>query len=616
MDAAMEKLLPYFEQELSRLRRASAEFAGRYPKLAGSLQMHGETCADPHVERLLQACAFLNARIAKSLDDNYAGFTEPLLGMLYPHHLRPMPACSIARIDYSDAKPNAIGGVSVLPRGTAMKAVAQGAVSCGFRTVYDATVVPVAIRAAWFEPHIQAPSTMALPAGAGAALCLTIESIGATRGLALQGVDTLRVFIDAEPTLRAPLRDALFMRSACACVEADGRWRMLATPPIAPVGFAAGEALLPVATSEHGAYRLLSEYFAFPEKFAFFDIDLAALVAAAPDDCTRVTLRLALTGAGPGTPAANTLRALTAAHLLLGCTPIINLFAQAATPIRVVRARSSYPLLPDAMPASDCEIYSIDSVQLVRKAQQGGGVTDFAPYHSLRDGGAGAVGAGHYWLASREDMGRSTSHDVSLNLVAHDRTPLRLEDGTVPVQLTCTNRNVPHGLQYGRPGGDLRAVTAAASFPIRMLRRPTISYQKASHDDSHWGLIAHLAPNHRTLTQTGLPALAATLKLYARRDDAVAARQIDAITGLSHRPSTGWLRQGSDSAYLRGIEVTVTLDEAAFADIGMHAFAQILDHLFGLNVHVNSYTQLVVVSHASGKEVLRCSPRSGALAMA
>jgi type VI secretion system protein ImpG len=614
MDAAMEKLLPYFEQELSQLRRASAEFAGRYPKLAGNLQMRGETCADPHVERLLQALAFLNARVAKSLDDNYAGFTEPLLGMLYPHHLRPMPSCSIARIDYSDAKPNAISAVSVLPRGTAMKAVAQGAVSCGFRTVYDATVAPVAIRAAWFEPYIQVPSTMSLPPDAGAALCLTIESIGAARGLAMQGVATMRVFIDAEPMLRATLRDALFMRSACACVEAEGRWRMLGKPPVAPVGFAADEALLPVATSEHGAYRLLSEYFAFPEKFDFFDIDLGALIAAAPDDCTGLTLRLALTGAGPGTLAARTLRTLTEANLLLGCTPVINLFAQTAAPIRVARARSSYPVLPDAMPASECEIYSIDSVQLVRKAQQGGGITDFAPFHSLRDGGAG--GKSHYWLASREDMGRSTSHDVSLNLVDHNLSSLRLEDGTASVQLTCTNRNLPHGLQYGRPGGDLRAVTAAASFPIRMLRRPTISHQRASRDDSQWGLIAHLAPNHRTLTQAGLPALAASLKLYARQDDAVAERQIDAITSLSHRPSTAWLRQGSESAYLRGIEVTVTLDEAAFIGIGVHGFAQILDHLFGLNVHLNSYTQLVVVSHASGKELLRCPPRSGALALA
>ena len=99
----MERLLPYFERELSMLRRGGAEFAARYPRLAGSLQLRGETCADPHVERLIQASAFLNARVAKLLDDGYSGFTEVLLGMLYPHYLRPMPSCSIARVDYSGA---------------------------------------------------------------------------------------------------------------------------------------------------------------------------------------------------------------------------------------------------------------------------------------------------------------------------------------------------------------------------------------------------------------------------------------------------------------------------------------------------------------------------------
>ena len=332
----MEKLLPYFERELSQLRRMGAEFAGRYPQLAGNLQIRGETCADPQVERLIQSCAFLNAHVAKRLDDGHSGFTEALLGMLYPHHLRPMPSCSIARIDYSDAPKNSVSSVTVLPRGAAMKSLAPNAVSCGFRTVYDATVAPVAIGAAWFEPHIQVPSTVSLPPEAGAAICITIESTGVARGLALQGLSTMRVFIDADATLRATLRDALFMRTACACVEAAGQWRMLAKPPIAPVGFADDEALLPVAPSEHSAYRLLSEYFAFPEKFDFFDIDLGALIAASPADCTRLTLRLALTDVRPATPAARVLRTLTAANLVLGCTPIINLFDKAAKPMLIL----------------------------------------------------------------------------------------------------------------------------------------------------------------------------------------------------------------------------------------------------------------------------------------
>jgi type VI secretion system protein ImpG len=613
----MEKLLPYFERELSMLRRTGAEFAGRYPKLAGNLQISGETCADPHVERLIQASAFLNARVAKLLDDGYANFTEALLGMLYPHYLRPIPSCSIARIDYSGAKANAISSVTTLPRGTAMKSLGRSAVTCRFRTVYDVTVAPVAISAAWFEPYIQTPSTLPLPGEAGSAIGITIENIAAGRGLASLGLSTLRVFIDGEATLRATLRDTLFMRAACACVETDGQWRMLDKLPIAPAGFSAEEALLPAAPSEHSAYRLLSEYFAFQEKFDFFDIDLAALLAASPAECSRLTLRIALDDVRADAPAARILRTLSEDNLVLGCTPVINLFTQPATPIRINHRSSSYPLMPDEMPGSACEIYSIDSVQLLRKSQQGSSVTEFFPYYSLRHGEE-ASRKGHYWLAHRDEelADAEAGHEYSLTLVDRDFSPLKLDEGTASVRVTCTNRNLPHGLQYGRPSGDLSTEASAGSFPIRMLRRPTLSYRQATVGSNQWGLITHLALNHRSLTQEGLPALTAMLRLYAQQDSAVSQRQIDGIMALSHRPATAWVRQAQGNAYLRGIEVRVTLDEEAYAGTGLHAFAKLLDHLFGLHVHLNSFTQLVVLSHISGKELMRCLPRNGALTLA
>ncbi|MRX11264.1 type VI secretion system baseplate subunit TssF [Pseudoduganella sp. FT25W] len=608
----MEKLLPYYERELSMLRRAGAEFAGRYPKLAGSLQIRGESCADPHVERLIQASAFLNARVAKLLDDGYSHFTEALLGMLYPHYLRPIPACSIAHIDYSGARANEISSVNVLPRGAAMKALGQGAVACRFRTVYDATVAPVLISAAWFEPYIQTPTSLPLPPDAGSAICFTIESTTAGRSLAALGLSTLRVFIDGEASLRATLRDALFMHTACACIEADEQWRMLERIPLAPVGFADNEALLPAAPSEHAAYRLLSEYFAFPEKFDFFDIDLTAL--AVPESCNRLTLRLVLSDVRPDTPAARILRSLTADNTLLGCTPIVNLFPHPATPIRITHTRSSYPLMPDEIAGSACEIYSIDSVQLSRKSPDGSEVTEFFPYYSLRHGDAGDR-KGRYWLAQRDEL-MTAGLEYSLSLVDRAFSPLRMNSGTASIRLTCTNRNLPHGLQYGRAMGDLSTESAIGSFPIRMLRRPTVSHRLSSEGGRQWGLIAHLALNHRSLTQEGLPALSAMLRLYAQQDSTVSQRMIDGVTALSHRPATAWLRQAQGNAYLRGIEVQVSLDEEAYAGTGIHAFAQILDHLFGLHVHLNSFTRLIVLSHVTGKELLRCAPRNGALTLA
>jgi type VI secretion system protein ImpG len=428
MDVTMEKLLPYYERELSMLRRAGAEFAGRYPKLAGNLQIRGESCADPHVERLIQASAFLNARVAKLLDEGYTHFTDALLGMLYPHYLRPIPSCSIARIDFGGAKSNEISTVSVLPRGAGLRSLGQGAATCRFRTVYDVTVAPVIVSAVALEPYPHLPANLPLPPGAGCAIRIDIASTAAARGLAALAVPTLRVFINGEASLRAALRDALFMHTACACVEAGGQWRMLERLPLAPAGLAADEALLPAAPSEHPAYRLLSEYFAFPEKFDFVDIDLAALAAAAPANCTQLTLRLLLREVRPDTPSARILRTLSADNLLPGCTPIINLFPLAATPIRIDHTSSSYPLLTDCVAGNACDIYSIDSVQMVNKTVEGSAVTDFFPYYSLRHGEAESR-KGHYWLAQREEL-MTPGHEYSLTLVDRDFSPIHAEGGT------------------------------------------------------------------------------------------------------------------------------------------------------------------------------------------
>lgn len=608
----MEKLLPYYERELSMLRRAGAEFAARYPKLAGNLQLHGETCADPHVERLLQGCAFLNARVAKLLDDGYAHFTEALLGMLYPHLLRPIPSCSIARIDFGGAKAGQVTTASTLPRGTALKSLGRSAVTCRFRTAYDVTIAPLAITDVAFEPYIQAPATLALPPDAGSAIRITIESTLPNRPLAALELQTVRVFLDAEASLRALLRDLLFLRARCACVEAGTRWHMLERVPVQPVGFADDEALLPAAMAEHGAYRLLSEYFAFPDKFDFIDLDLAAVLQHAPAGCTRATVRIALADVRADDASARMLRTLSPDNLVLGCTPVINLFPQAATPIRITHRSSSYPLAPDELPGQACDIYSVDTVHLLRKTPEGSVVTEFVPYYALRHGQEDSR-SGHYWRVQRdEDLAAiGAGHDTSLMLVDRDFSPHDADEGTASVTLTCTNRNVPHGMTYGRAAGDLAA--EATTLPIRLLRRPTLSYRQSSASQHQWALIAHLALNHRALTHDSLTTM---LRLYAQQDSTVSQRQIAGITALAQQPAMAWVRQPRGAAYLRGVEVRITLDEEAYAGTGIHAFAQLLDHLLGLHVHLNSFTQLVILAEPGGKELLRCLPRNGALTLA
>ena len=65
-----DDLLLYYERELTYLREMGAQFAEKYPKIAARLMIEeSKESEDPHVERLLEAFAFLAARVHLKLDD-------------------------------------------------------------------------------------------------------------------------------------------------------------------------------------------------------------------------------------------------------------------------------------------------------------------------------------------------------------------------------------------------------------------------------------------------------------------------------------------------------------------------------------------------------------------
>ena len=74
-----EELLPYYADELNQIRQLAAEFAKTHPKIAARLRISSDTIEDPHVERLIEAFAYLNARIRYKLDDDFPELSDALL---------------------------------------------------------------------------------------------------------------------------------------------------------------------------------------------------------------------------------------------------------------------------------------------------------------------------------------------------------------------------------------------------------------------------------------------------------------------------------------------------------------------------------------------------------
>ncbi|MCC7157753.1 MAG: type VI secretion system baseplate subunit TssF, partial [Bryobacterales bacterium] len=139
----MEELYPYYERELEFIRQMGAEFAQRYPKVAGRLQLEKDRCADPHVERLIEAFALLAGRVQHKLDDDFPEITQSLLDLLYPHYLRPVPSMAIAQFgpDPGQSKPE----VARVPAGTMLHSRPAGGAVCTFRTVYPVELPPLSI---------------------------------------------------------------------------------------------------------------------------------------------------------------------------------------------------------------------------------------------------------------------------------------------------------------------------------------------------------------------------------------------------------------------------------------------------------------------------------------
>ncbi|XYJ08927.1 type VI secretion system baseplate subunit TssF [Telluria sp. B2] len=613
----MDELLRYFEEELGLFGQFAREFRNRFPKPAGALHIAGDSIEDPGVARLIQSIALMSARIHKRLDDDYPTFTEALLESLYPHYLRPLPSYAIAQLaqDRFDA---GAGEFALLPRGTALRSAAVQGTICHFRTVYPVVAGPLRIARAAFSAPLASSRTPRLPRGVVAGVAIEFETRGSFAALWARGMSRVRVFVDGEASLRAALLDALFMHGAGAWVQADSApWQALDASPLRLAGFGGDDAVLPDSPRSHPAFRLLTEYFSYPEKFGFVEIDLAPAVRLLPPGCARFTLHLPLRAPGADSLEARLLAPLSAGNLLLGCTPVVNLFRKAGDPIQLSHTRADYPLAADSAHAASYEIHSIDRVRVLREARGATSAIEFAPLYAVRHEQAEAAPGRHFWVARRDETLAQVSpgHEIRLALVDADFRPSEIAEATVSTELTCTNRDLPAQLRVGNPEGDLIAEMGASSAPWRLLRKPTPSYRFDSKG-AHWRLISHLALNHAGLTDAGLADLQKMLTLYDLPRSNGARRQIAGIVGLEHGSMRAWIRTRPVSTLMPGVGIRMTVDEEAFAGASLFVFAQVMDRYFALNSQLNCFTRLEIVSSRTGQEIHACPPRSAEQARA
>ena len=611
-----DEFLPYYERELAFLRQMGAEYAAKYPKIAGRLLLEADKSEDPHVERLMQAFALLAARVHHKIDDEFPEITESLLGILYPTFLAPMPSMSIVQFVLNTEQVSVQTGQTI-PKGSALASAPVDGIPCRFRTAYPVTIWPVEVRAARFE---QAPAVTIEGRDARTMLHLDLRILG---GAALselkekvpdgteRPLSRLRFYLQGEGKVVHALyellfNDALAVELRPGASAPDSAAVTLGPEALRPVGFGDDETLLPTPDRLFRGYRVLQEYFSFPEKFLFVDLDgLDRLKGLAFTDTLDVRILLGRPFAAERSVSAQTFR--------LHAAPVVNLFSQMAEPIRVTHLSHEYRVIPNLRRPGAHEVWSVDSVTSTGADRES--VRTYQPVFAFRHV-AERAGQQALWHASRRPSERKDDEgtEVFLTLVDMNFDPAVPDTDTLTVHVTGSNRDLPGRLPFGNPEGDFQLEGPGVFTAIRSLVKPTASLRPPLRRGAHWRLISHLSLNVLSLVERegakGPEALREILRLYDISDSSVTRQQIDGISKLSARRVVRPLRD-THPGFVRGLEVSIDLDEQNFVGSGVYLFASVLERFLSLYASVNSFSQLVASTKQREGVMRRWPPRTG-----
>jgi type VI secretion system protein ImpG len=606
-----DELLLYYERELDYLRKSAAQFAEKHPKVASRLVLEPTKCEDPHVERLLEAFAFLAARVHLKLDDEFPEITEALLSVVYPQLVRPIPSMSVVEFQLDPTKGKLTSGLKI-DRNTPLYSKPINGVPCSFRTCYNTTLWPITVAAA----ELRAPSQLSPPVKSlDSPWSIRLElQCGKDVTFSSLQPDKLRFYLDGEGGLVNIIYELLFSRLNRIVVRdltPGSKAAPLSLPAssLQAIGFSPDEGMVPYPSSSFAGHRLLMEYFAFPEKFFFVDIaGLGAVAEAGFKDKIEIIFLLSEI---EGTGRVQRLELeLSKKTFRLGCTPIVNLFEQVAEPIQLNQRRVEYHVVPDVRRPYAVEIFSVDEVSGIDSSNQK--ITRYEPFYSLRHFARGGDRT-CFWLARRRPATRPNDDgtDISLSLLDLTMTTADPEATALSVRTTCTNRDLPARLPFGNQDSDFEMEGAANMKRIVALRKPTGPVRPALGKSVLWRLVSHLSLNYLSLVEEGKEGLQEILRLYDVGRTAYSQNVIHSILQIKSRSTFARLVSEEGISFARGLRIDMEIDEDQFSGGGAFLFASVLERFFGLAASLNSFTQLSVTTPQRKEGLHEWAPRSG-----
>lgn len=596
----IEQLLPYYEKELQEFGQQSREFAQKYPKIAQRLSLNQEQIDDPHIERLIQAFSLIAARIDKKLADSYDVFTHSLFEVMFPQYLRHFPACTV--VSFEDInKVKQLTEVHRIPQKTALRSRSFKGVQCEFNTTNEVRLLPLALTGLDFQTS---PSTH-MHLNQNATLSMKFEIFNDAHWVL---EEKLPIYLDAISNFPLQVLDSILKKETGFAVRIGQRSMEIANP-FAVMGFSEQESLLPVDQHTHHAYRLLMEYFCFPEKFNYLNLDLSVLKGMLREHEQSFEILIHLKLNLNDQAVVRNYSELNIANFKLFTTPAINLFEKQAEPQKITHTQLQYPLITDAHHPELYQVYSVIEMNMVReKTNQEQSYLPVLPFFAMSHYQNDKV---QFFYSLNYQSSATQAMQMGYSIVSKHLKPYEIKSDFISTKLLCSNGDLPHEA-LGQSNNILNLNDSSLARRALILKRPTSPFEFDKNKNEQWRIISHLSLNTLALMKgDALSHVKELLALYNLPHSKENILLIDALKTLSFSTTNKLVNAKPFPMFVRGVKVELSINSSVFRGHSLYIFSQLLSHIFNLKVQINSFVDVIVKDSSNQQEIYQCVQNVG-----
>ena len=556
----------YFKKELNKLQKDGKTFAKENPLLAPALS---ESSNDPDLDRLLEGTAFLTADINRKIDDEFPEIVQSLLQIVSPQYIRPVPSVTIMEF-----KPKGtISDGLKIPAGTYIDSAPVNDTSCRFRTCTDVEVTDLKLTAAELK-EISADG-------------ISVDQIEVVLSFELNGLDLskiasdhIRIYLSDEYETASSLYHFLLTTVTGILIRPENSHQplKLAKNLLKPAGFEKEESLVPYPSNILPAFRILQEYFLFPEKFLYLDLSIKDW----KDSISGQRFEVSFICSVPST----TVPSITKDSFKLHTVSAVNLYDIDADPFVLNQRQAELIVKPAEMRPGSYQVFSVNSVYGLERG--GDKKREFSSFTSFE-----ANENQHpIYHAVLRDSAHGKDLACYLSIAYPTGTPISDRE-VVSVNLTCTNSDLPSVLRKG----DIHHPTTNSPelVEFKNITKPTKNILPPLEGDRLWRFLSHLSSNY--LTYRDIDRFKTLLKHYIFSEGKDSPREvannkrINGIVSIAAHPGERII----DRRLYRGQQLTIEIKSDHFACLGdMYLFGSVLDYFLGTTASFNTYVGLTL----------------------